>query len=562
LKRVSLLLLFAISTLQAADRWERIGTPDFEIYSNAGETAARKALNHLEQVRGFFLKASPLPLLDIFPVRIVVFKTLDQFRQFAQSESQRAFFAGGAQRDYIVMADSPNDYAYAIHEYMHLIVRHSGLHLPTWLNEGWSEVYSTLRPVADGVAVGDLIEGRMKTLASGEWLDLATLTSVTPQSPIYKGSGVDIFYAESWALAHMLFLAPDYSENFPKFLVAIHRGKTFDEACSIAYQKTSAQVYADLRGYFDRKKMYGRVFQAPLAKSTGPKETAKLSEFDERLLLTDLLAVANRRAEARAEYDRLAAQFPDRYEVAESLGYLALSSGDHDAARQNFTRAFGAGDADPRMCLRLALLDREAKQPLTRVANELERAVNSSPNYVDALLQLGVVRIAQRDYEKGIAALMKIDQIQPEQAPAVFSALSYAYFEQGDLDRARKTAETARRYARTSSETARLDSRVEMIDARARSPFPPRPGEKTERVEGVLREIVCKPTGNLMAAEVAGKVMTFDLPEPKAVEFIHEAGPALRVACGPQRPVRLTIEYVPASVMRLQTAGVVRRIEY
>lgn len=555
-------MLFAVSRLRAADHWERIGTPDFEIYSNAGDAAARKALTHLEQVRGFFLKASPLPLLDVFPVRIVVFKTPDQFRQYAQSESQRAFFVGGPQRDYIVMSDSPNEYAYAIHEYMHLIVRHSGLHLPTWLNEGWSEVYSTLRPVADGVAVGDLIEGRMRTLSNADWLDLATLTSVTPQSPIYKGAGVDVFYAESWALAHMLFLAPDYSENFPKFLVAIHRGNTFDEACSIAYRKTSAEVYADLRGYFDRKKMYGRVFKAALARSAGPKESTALSEFDERLLLADLLNVTNRRTEARTEYDRLAAQFPNRYEVAESLGYLALSASDRDSARQNFTRAFDAGDADPRMCLRLAVLDREAKQPLARVAAELERALSSSPAYVDALLQLGLVRIAQRDYEKGIAALMKIDQIQPAQAPAVFSALSYAYFEQGDLDRARKNADTARRYVHTPAETARLESLVETIEARGKSPFPPRPGEKTERIAGLLREIDCKPAGNLIAIEVAGNVTTFDLPEPKAVEFIHESGPALQVTCGPQRPIPLTIEYAPVSVMHLQTAGVVRRIEY
>ncbi len=562
MKHACLIALCAALPVCAADHWERLGTPDFEIYSNAGDAAARKALNHLEQVRGFFLKASPLPLLDVFPARVVVFKTLDQFRQYARTESERAFFVGGPQRDYIVMSDSPDEYAYAIHEYMHLIVRHSGLHLPTWLNEGWSEVYSTLRPVSDGVAVGDLIEGRMKTLAAAEWLDLATLTSVTPQSPIYKDSRVDVFYAESWALAHMLFLAPDYSPDFPKFLIAIHRGKTFDEACSIAWRKPPAQVYADLRGYFDRKKMYGRVFQAPLAKSAAPKESTALSEFDERLLLAELLTITNRRAEARAEYERLAAQFPDRYEVAESLGYFALNANDRNAARQNFTRAFDAGDADPRMCLRLAILDREARQPLTRVAAELERAVKSSPAYVDALLQLGVVRIAQRDYEKGIAALMKIDQIQPEQAAAVFSALSYAYFEQGDLDRARKNADTARRYVHTPAETVRLDSLVETIDSRAKSPFPPRPGEKTERVEGILREIDCKPGGNHMAAEVAGNLMTFDLPDPRAVEFIHESGPALQVTCGPQGRIPLTIEYAPASVMRLQTAGVVRRIEY
>ena len=50
--------------------------------------------------------------------------------------------------------------ATAVHEYTHLLIRHMELKLPVWLNEGIAEVYSTLRPLAGKVAVGNVPEGR------------------------------------------------------------------------------------------------------------------------------------------------------------------------------------------------------------------------------------------------------------------------------------------------------------------------------------------------------------------------------------------------------------------
>jgi len=42
---------------------------------------------------------------------------------------------------------------------MHLLIRHMELKLPVWLNEGIAEVYSTLRPLAGKVAIGNVPEG-------------------------------------------------------------------------------------------------------------------------------------------------------------------------------------------------------------------------------------------------------------------------------------------------------------------------------------------------------------------------------------------------------------------
>jgi tetratricopeptide (TPR) repeat protein len=545
------------------ERWERIGTPDLELYTDAGNTAAREALGHLQQVREFFLKASPLPLLDQFPVRIILFKTEEQFAPYQTTEGQRAFFVNSPKRDYIVMADSPGEYRFAIHEYMHLIVRHSGLRLPTWLNEGWAEVYSTLKPVPDGVAVGDLVDVRMKTLETGQWLDIGTLTTTDRQSDLYRGKGpVAMFYAESWALAHMLFLAPDYTDNFPKFLMAIHRGRNFGESCQAAFGKTSAEVYADLRKYFDRKKMYGKVFAAQLGKKSALPDISKVDQFDLRLVLADLLAATGHRLEAKETYAELSRAEPDRYEVPESLGYLAFIEKDLPEARREFERAFASGDPDPRMCLQLAVLQESSGQPTATIMASLGRALQSKPDYADAILQLGLVRIAAGEYQSGVATLMKVGQIRPQQAAPVYSALAYGYLRLGDLARARKDAETAKQYAGDADQAKRLAAMLALIDARAVSPLGPKPGEKTERVEGALQRIDCTPGGNRMLLTIGNRLMTFDLPDAKAIEFVQKGKAALTIACGPQKPLWVTVEFAASSVVDKASDGVVRRLEY
>src|ERR1019366_7163074 len=154
MRRVSaILFLFAIPAV-AADHWLRLTTPDFELYTTASEKQGRDTLRRFEQVREFFLQASPVRSLGDSPLRIFQFETASQYQPFRPNESSVAFFVATPARDYIVMGDRiADDFGPAIHEYMHLIVRHSGLKLPTWLNEGWADVYSTLRPMGKDTAV-------------------------------------------------------------------------------------------------------------------------------------------------------------------------------------------------------------------------------------------------------------------------------------------------------------------------------------------------------------------------------------------------------------------------
>src|ERR1041385_6799835 len=71
--------LCASTLLDAAEQWTKVTTPHFELYTTAGEKKAREAILYFEQVRSFFLQASPSKHVSQFPVRIVAFKSEKEF---------------------------------------------------------------------------------------------------------------------------------------------------------------------------------------------------------------------------------------------------------------------------------------------------------------------------------------------------------------------------------------------------------------------------------------------------------------------------------------------------
>ena len=64
-----------------------------------------------------------------------------EFTPYSPRANSAAYYVRSPKRDYIVMGDlSPESYKTAVHEYTHLIVRHSGLRIPIWLRDSfrWS----------------------------------------------------------------------------------------------------------------------------------------------------------------------------------------------------------------------------------------------------------------------------------------------------------------------------------------------------------------------------------------------------------------------------------------
>ena len=158
--------VFTASIATAAEQWLKLTSSHFELYTTAGEKKGREAVLYFEQVRDFFgkVRGDAKPVTTT-PVRIIAFHSDKEYKPYRISESADAFYLDGYDRDYIVMrAITPENYPIAVHEFTHLLVKHSGIEIPIWLNEGLAEVYSSMKPLGKKVLVGSLIPGRFYVL--------------------------------------------------------------------------------------------------------------------------------------------------------------------------------------------------------------------------------------------------------------------------------------------------------------------------------------------------------------------------------------------------------------
>ena len=216
---VSLAIIVSVSSVRAAD-WIKIGSANFELITNAREDAARKTLTTFEQVREFFLREEPMLAGSPPPVTVIGFNSYTGYKPYSPRSNVLAYYQRREQGDYIVLSDLELErMRIAIHEYVHLLVSHSGLSIPLWLNEGMAEVYSTLQEQDGKLVLGTVQHDRILALGSGNWMRLPVLLRVDERSPEYNEENMGtMFYAQSCLLAHMLMLGEGYREKFPRFL--------------------------------------------------------------------------------------------------------------------------------------------------------------------------------------------------------------------------------------------------------------------------------------------------------------------------------------------------------
>src|ERR1041384_2153116 len=132
--------------------------------------------------------------------------------------------------------------------------------------------------------IGDLQPGWMHTLHDQKWLPIETLTSVDHQSPFYNmRNKTGIFYAQSWALMHMVYFDDRYRPHMLPFISSLATGKSFQEACQTAFKIPMAQVEKDLKSYFSTRQIYAALVDVKLTKSEEEAVLTPLTEFDSRL---------------------------------------------------------------------------------------------------------------------------------------------------------------------------------------------------------------------------------------------------------------------------------------
>jgi hypothetical protein len=589
---LTVVLAFATSS-QAAQQWLRASTPNFELYTDENEARARDTILYFEQVRAFFAEATQSKRAPVKAIRIVGFRSEKDFAAFSPGAGAAAYYQAGDLRDHIVMLGLGSDhYEAAVHEYVHLMIYASGLPPPLWLNEGLAQLYSSLKASTRDATIGAVDRGRLAYLTQNKLLDLYVLAAVDRESPFYNDpEKMQLFYAESWALTHMLALADDYRPKFTDFLAAAASGSDLAQALNDVYGRSPGKVQGDLLAYIRQSSFKGYAFSFGVVKPALQAEIRNASPLESGLVLAGLQASQpSRQNEARVAYEKLASEYPRSWEPAAGLAYLALRSRSAQEAERRFARAVELGCDDAKLFFDYATftVDSDAKKR----AALLRKAVELKPGYDEARLYLGFASYEAEDFPGARDALQSVKQVPPEQAASYFLALAFSSDRLGlreeakiaaqrALDAARGEADkdSARRLLEYLSQSREVQSivRADVAStatdppvAARRTPAPARPSESVRpepatlpSVTGSLQQVDCLGETARLWVETGGHRMAFMILNPNDIVIWRGGEPVtLDFSCGPQKPQPVVIQYEKSPDSKLNAQGVVRVLEF
>ncbi len=585
--RVTLLLTIATCSQAADPHWVRAQTPNFEIYSSAGQRAVRDTLREFEQVRGFFLQALGGAPAKASTVRIVAFGSTKEYEPYRLNEFAYAYYHQAPDHDYIVMSHAGADtFPTAVHEYVHLLVRHSGLRFPPWLNEGLAELYSTLKPMGDKILVGDLIQGRYHAMLEGKWVPLATILNADRNSPYYNEKDkAGSLYNEGWALTHMLYFRAEYRAKFGQLLRAIDSGKDSSEALMEVYGRTIPQVEHDLQAYLHGSTFQGVLIGAELEKSSGDLPVEPLSAFDTNLVLTELNNRPGKEQAYRAALEQLIQQDPQRAEPYRKIGYLEWRKSSREEALKHFAKAFALGDRDETLLWDYGrLLERTDQKEAIRILFEL---LTKNPDRVDVRVELAENQLRDNQPQAALQVLQALRTVTPELAPRYFRAAVYAHLRNNDAKSARSTAERFKAVAKTDEQREDADKLLAMVATR-RVDLPQAPPEITEgsrpqlrraqsettappeelppsrpSISGRFVELQCLGPQARMALETSAGRSLFLIEDPSKIVIASANGAPVELKCGPQTPAPpVRLEYDPPAPALNGVRGLVRTLTF
>lgn len=550
----------------------RLESAHFELYSSAGAGSGRQALRRLEQIRNVFESRTQQKNLTPLPVRVFLFRSQSEFKQFQVNENAAGYYTPGPDRDYIAMqADGPGLYRVVFHEYIHLMMRHAGVHVPVWLNEGTAEVYSTLDVHGSEVRVGDLIPEHIATLRSETLLDLKLLLTVDHQSPHYNERDKSgIFYAQSWALVHMLNFSPEYQAGMPNLLAMLAAGEDPARTFQQAFGKSPSTVKSDLASYIRQDRFIGVRFEAAPVPRPAKIEGTPIADLESTLLLSDLLVHIQRSEQADAMLQKLAGKFPDRADVSQAIGDAAVRRDDFKAAKQHYERAIELGSRSGRLRYDYALLQRELGIGEAAIVSSLEEALRLEPKLFDAHYLLGYMKLKAETPADAVPYLRTASDLRPLRW-AVWEHLALALHGAGNKSEAKAAALKARKLATSPEDIARTEATLRLVEsdnivrsvlppkAESDSPVSAKPNPLT-RIEGALIHVDCLDSkARLHVLYSDGKLFLL-VRDPARV--LLRGALATELPCGPLPPRPVAIEYRNATDRSLGTAGEVALIEF
>ena len=436
-----------LATLPAQAAWLRLLGTHTELLTDSGEKEGLHALSRLEQIRAVMPSSGDESGREL---RVVLFDSEKEFREYAPGETTSGLYQSGLERDYIVTYAGGELPRVVTHEFVHFLLHQSPAPLPRWFEEGTAELYSNTQINSKRVRIGKDIDSHTNLLLARPWLTAKQLAAERPEATTPDQEQAEsMFYAESWALVHMLNLSADYRDHLPQYILLLANGTDAPEAFRLAFGRDFERAVAELPSYLKKIRSVKLDIPPPAPFVAGKSE--ELSDVDATLLRADVSLRRGLAAQARSLFEQAALEHPDSATAQAGLGMLAMTQNRPGDARRYLEKALQLDDQDATILFEYALLERDAGAGNDRVRELLEKVVALNPNFGEAQLLLGVRATDDRNYSRAIAYLHDAARLLPRQS-YVWHALAYAQQKLGNYPEALDAAQRAVRTASTDEQ--------------------------------------------------------------------------------------------------------------
>ena len=565
---------FVCGSANCGEQWVRFSTPHVEVLTDAGAGKGREVLRRFEQIRQVLLKTTNAQPKSGPPLRIFVFRTEQEFGEYKdpRRKSMAGFYQPGRDRDYIAMQNTGAEiYRIVFHEYVHVVMRHTGTPVPLWLNEGTAELFSTVETTNSQIRLGEVIPAHILALRHEKLIDLPILMAVDHESPLYNEQNkVGIFYAESWALVHMLNMNPAYSQGRKKFLELALTGTSPAQALAEAYSKSTEQVLRDLHDYVNGNRFMVTVLKADPLEAIDQLVPDELPVDESGLALADLLINLGKARDADPKLSKLAQDHPTVAGIEEGLGDIALAEHRNGEALAHYQRAIDLGSSNARIYFEKADLARTNQADLTQTLRDLRKAVKINPDFWQARHLLGYLYLRGHQYPEAIEQLRAAAHQQPRNVN-VWQNLALAMFYAGDKDKALVAAKQGRIVATKPNEIDSIEATLREIQAPP-TEFVNRPNQEVpagwrnrqgnRRVEGKLVELECLEVAAVFHVVTATEKLALYVDNPRKVVLTNAPGNTVQLTCGTFPPRNVVIEYIAMPDAGKKTAGEITALEF